>query len=650
MMRLTSPAARPSGPGTTRPEGPAPHGHRGGGKPPRSTRRRRFTIGRRAGVLLSVVGVAAGCLLLSAGAAFAYWETTDSSNPAVAAAGSLSAPTGGAATGTATSVAVPISWGAPTGYSPTGYTVLRCSGPSCIPTTPIASGGCNGLIGATNCTDTDPALAPGVTYNYAVTATLDNWVSPAGTPFPAATTGASQLAFTVQPAAGAKIQAGTGTFPVSVAIEDGNGTTVSNDNTDTVTLALNKSNGAKLSCTGGLTATVSSGVASFTGCTIDKAAKNYQLVVTSSVTPALTSPTGNSFDVTAGAASQLVFTSSPLTGPASSAANLGPVTVQEEDAAGNAVNAGSGGVTVSLSANPSSGVVFSDSSGGSSVTSVTIPAGSAAASFYVGDSNNGSPVVTASATGLTSATQTETIQAVQLKITSNPVSGPASSTATIGPIKVQLQTADGTPVTTGATLTLASSSAGPDEFSADPGGTPESTITIPAGSSKASFYYGDQLAGKPTITVSAPGGLSDTQKVTVTPGAAAGLFFSNVTVSSSKNPNGKPAKLACTGLTANISCTINPEVPTGTGRTLAAQISLVDQFGNTITPVTDVPVTLTMASGLSATSPVTIAANSSSATINVSLPDATGSATPVQGTVTATATVGSASLSAALTS
>ncbi|HEY2279867.1 MAG TPA: hypothetical protein VGI00_16020, partial [Streptosporangiaceae bacterium] len=393
MMRLTSPA-RHSGPGTRRPEGPEPHGHRGGGKPPRSTRRRRFSVGRRTGVLLSVLGVGAGCLLLSAGAAFAYWETTDSSNPGLAAAGSLSAPTGGAATGTATPSAVSISWGAPTGYTPTGYTVLRCSGSSCTPA-PVASGGCSGPISTTSCTDNDPALAAGTTYTYEVTATLDNWVSPAGTPFTAATTGASQLVFTAQPATNAKIQAGTGTFNVSVAIEDGNGVTLANDNSDTVTLALNKNNGAKLTCTGGVTATVSSGVASFTGCTIDKAARNYQLVVTSSVT-GLTSPTGNSFDVTAGAASQLVFTTGPVTGPASSTASLGPVTVQEEDAAGNAVNAGSGGVTVSLSATPSSGVVFSGLSGGSSVTSVTIAPGDSTASFYVGDSSNGTPMVTAS--------------------------------------------------------------------------------------------------------------------------------------------------------------------------------------------------------------------------------------------------------------
>ena len=432
-----------------------------------------------------------------------------------------------------------------------------------------------------------------------------------------------------------------------MAIEDSNGATLANDNTDTVTLALNKSNGATLSCTGGLTATVSSGVASFTGCTIDKAARNYQLVVTSSVTPALTSPTGNSFDVTAGAATQLVFTSSPLTGPASSAANLGPVTVQEEDAAGNAVNAGSGGVTVSLSANPSSGAVFSGSSGGSSVTSVTIPSGQSTASFYVGDSNNGSPVVTASATGLTSATQTETIQAVQLKITSNPVSGPASSTATIGPIKVQLQTTDGTPVTTGTTLTLSSSSGGTNEFSLTSGGTPTSTITIPAGSSKASFYYGDQLAGKPTITVSASGGLSDTQKVTVTPAAAAGLVFSSVTVGNANKTSNSTAN--CT--VSNTSCTASPEAPGGKGRFLTAQVGLVDQFGNTVTAGSDVTVTLTQTGGTSVTPSVTIASGSSSSgTFTESLPDATGSATPVQGTVTATATVGSASLSAALTS
>jgi hypothetical protein len=616
--------------------------------PPRSLRRRRFTVGRRTGIVLSVLGVAAGCALLSAGAAFAYWEVTDSSHPGAAVAGSLSAPTGGAATGTATPSALPVSWGAPADYTPTGYTVLRCAGSSCTPTTPIANGGCSGLITATSCTDTDPALAAGTTYTYAVTASLDNWVSPAGTPFQATTTGATQLTFTTQPAANAKIQAGTGTFPVSVAIQDSNGTTLPNDNNDTVTLALSKNNGATLSCTGGLTATVSSGVASFTGCTINQAANNYKLTATSSVTPALASPANaNSFDVVAGAATQLVFTTPAVTGPMSSSANLGPVTVSEEDASGNPVKAGKDGITVNLGATPSSGAVFSDSASGTPLTSVTIPAGQSAATFYVGDSNSGPLTVSASATGLTSASQTETFQTVQLKITSSPVSGPASASATIGPIKAQLQTTDGTPVTSGATLTLSSSSGGTIEFSLTSGGTPTSTITIPAGSSRASFYYGDTLAGRPTITVSASGGLSDTQRVTVTPAAAAGLVFTTVTTGNQNKSGSSTA--GCT--VSNTSCTASPEAPGGKGRFLMAQVGLVDQFGNAVSAGSDVSVALTQTGGTSVTPSVTIAAGSSSSgTFTESLPDATGSTTPVQGTVTATATVGGSSLSASLTS
>jgi hypothetical protein len=261
-------------------------------------------------------------------------------------------------------------------------------------------------------------------------------------------------------------------------------------------------------------------------------------------------------------------------------------------------------------------------------------------------------MVTASVTGLTSATQTETIEAVQPKITSNPASGSASSSATIGSIKVKVQLADGTPVTTGITLNLSSNSAGTSEFASTSGGTPTTTLAIPAGSSTATFYYGDQLAGKPTITVSATGGLSDTQKVTVTPAAAAGLVFSGVKDSNGNKTNSPT--VSCTGPASNTSCTISTEVQKGTGRFLSGQVGIVDQFGNAVTdsggsPIT---VTLTQTGGTSvAPNPVTIAnGSSSSGTFTENLADVTGSAALTQGTVTATATVGGASLSAALTS
>jgi hypothetical protein len=82
-----------------------------------------------------------------------------------------------------------------------------------------------------------------------------------------------------------------------------------------------------------------------------------------------------------------------------------------------------------------------------------------------------------------------------------------------------------------------------------------------------------------------------------------------------------------------------------------AQVGLVDQFGNAVSAGSDVSVALTQTGGTSVTPSVTIAAGSSSSgTFTESLPDATGSTTPVQGTVTATATVGGSSLSASLTS
>ena len=209
-------------------------------------------------------------LFVLAGVSFAYWGTTDSSHPAMAAAGTLSAPTGGAQQGDGKPGSVPVSWTAPAGYPPTGYTVLRCTGSGCTNFAPITNGHCSGTISATSCTDTDSTLAVGTTYSYEVQAQFDNWVSAAGSPFTAATSAVTSLTFTSQPASGQNIQAtGTGTFAVSVAIQDAKGVVATNDNADTVTLAIASGanpGGGTLTCTGGLTATASSGVASFTGC------------------------------------------------------------------------------------------------------------------------------------------------------------------------------------------------------------------------------------------------------------------------------------------------------------------------------------------------------------------------------------------------
>ncbi len=125
---------------------------------------------------------------------------------------------------------------------------------------------------------------------------------------------ATKLAFSTQPTVGQNIQAtGTGTFSASVSVQDANANTVTTA-TNAVTLAIgtNPSAGV-LACTntGGLTVNAVAGVASFTGCSITKAGTGYTLAATSS--PVLTPPVNaNAFNITAGSASQLAFTTQPL--------------------------------------------------------------------------------------------------------------------------------------------------------------------------------------------------------------------------------------------------------------------------------------------------------------------------------------------------
>jgi hypothetical protein len=369
----------------------------------------------RASLLLAGLG-AVGLVLMTASAAFAYFTATDSSNPAAALAATLTAPSGGAQNGAATSSSIPIEWTAPGGYTPTSYTVLRCTG-TCTPTAAdaITKGTCSGPITTTSCTDT--VVQPDTTYTYGVEANLHNWISPADT-FRASTSSgsasAARLAFVVQPWWHQHIRA-TGrrdAFDVLVAVETSAGSVVTSDNSDKVTLAISNNPGAgTLTCASpGLTATVSRGIAVFTGCNIDKAGRGYALTATSSTSPGLAAPANaHAFDIVAGPAAQLAITSAAVSGVASSGANLGPITVQLQDSDGNPVRAGFFGATVNLASNPSSGAVFSATRDGTPDTAVTVPPGSSSVGFFFGDSKSVSPAVTASSPGLTSATQTETV-------------------------------------------------------------------------------------------------------------------------------------------------------------------------------------------------------------------------------------------------
>lgn len=122
--------------------------------------------------------------------------------------------------------------------------------------------------------------------------------------------------------------------------------------------------------------------------------------------------THETFTVTPGAARKLVITTPPRSGPAGSSATLGPITVQERDQYTNPTTTA---LRVTLSSNSTGSYVMNQKKGTTHPTGpthVTIAGGTTSSTFYYGDTKVGTPTITASHLGFTSATQQETIRGV----------------------------------------------------------------------------------------------------------------------------------------------------------------------------------------------------------------------------------------------
>lgn len=308
----------------------------------------------------------------------------------------------------------------------------------------------------------------------------------------------TQLGFATQPSPTAA--GSTMTPPPTVQILDGNGNVVTSSSAS-VTVALS-SNPAGGTLSGTKTVTAVNGVATFSGLSINKSG-SYTLAATST---GLTGATSNSFTINPGAATRLVATGT-ISGQASDSPALGPLSIEQQDANGNPVPAGPGGTTVTLSST-SSGGRFAPSPGGTATTTVSITAGLSSTSVYYGDTVVGSPTITATAGGLTSATLAASItpaSASQLKFLQQPTST-AVSTSITPPITVQVLDAYGNVVTTstaGLTLQIANNPGG---------GTLSGTATQTPSSGVATFNkmsINKKGAGY-TLSVTSPGLTSDT--------------------------------------------------------------------------------------------------------------------------------------------
>lgn len=112
-----------------------------------------------------------------------------------------------------------------------------------------------------------------------------------------------------------------------------------------------------------------------------------------------------------GVPEQLVITSPPRSGYASTAPLVGPITVTEEDLDGTPIPAGEGGTTVGLNgygATP----YLSDTSGGPLTRSLTIPAGASSASFFYGAGGPGEWGVVVEAPDMLGSDQAVTVEEV----------------------------------------------------------------------------------------------------------------------------------------------------------------------------------------------------------------------------------------------
>ncbi|MFN2420511.1 MAG: beta strand repeat-containing protein, partial [Gemmatimonadota bacterium] len=401
-------------------------------------------------------------------------------------------------------------------------------------------------------------------------------------------TSATSSAFTITPANAARLvfgqqpsntQAGAAITPaVTVHALDGSGN-LNTSFTGNVTIAIG-TNPAGGVLSGTTTVAAVGGVATFSNLRIDKAGRGYTLVASSS---GLTSATSNPFDITPGAATQLVFGQQPTNTPAGG--SISPaVTVRALDSSGNLVTAFTGNVTIAIGANPAGGAL-------SGTTTVAAVGGVATFSnLRIDRAGNGYTLV-ASASGLTSATSVAfniTLgSATQLVFGQQPSNTPAG--APIAPA-VTVRALDGagnlvTSFTGSVTIAIGANPAG---------GTLSGTTTVAAVGGVATFsnLRIDKAGTGYTLVANSSGLTSATSNAfAITAGTATRLVFSQQPTTT---PAGSPITPAvtvraedasgnlATAFNGNVSIAIgtNPAGGTLSGTTTVAAVGGIATFSN----------------------------------------------------------------------
>jgi hypothetical protein len=510
---------------------------------------------RSATVVVAVVAI----LAIGAGAALAFWGSSDSSNPARAAADALQA--GSAPTGTATNQNVTVTWTAGStvgGRAATGYSVRRYASAS-GGTAVSATGGCAGTIVALTCTE---AGVPAGLWYYTITPSLSLWVGneSARTAVsvnqpPAITTGAS-VTFTV--GAAASFTVSTTGFPAATISETGtlpSGVTLTNNGNGTATLG-----GTAGPNTGGtypLTITAANG-------TLPNATQSFTLTVDQA--PAITSASGVTFTVGTAGTFTVQTTGFP-TPPTITRSGTLPSGV-------TFVNNGNG--TATLSGTPGTSGVFA-----LTITASNGVAPNATQNFTLTVGINHLLLGAATTNPVAGTPDNLTITALDgannLLTTyvgnKNLVFGGASAIGTFSPSVVN---SAGVTTTFGATTAI--------NFT-------NGVATVSAGRNGVMTLYKAEAA---TITVT-DGAINNGTglPVTVNSAAPAGLALTN-----------PDHTVSCGSVSGNYSCTASPGLPNG--GSLTAKVSFVDSFGNLAVQSATTDATISFSTSKGSVSPVTL--------------------------------------------
>ena len=334
---------------------------------------------------------------------------------------------------------------------------------------------------------------------------------------------AAQLVFITSPSN----STGGSSFSVQpvVAVEDSSGDIVTNDSS-TVTLAVSFGSGSPgASVSNSCSGNEANGLVTFTGCSVNTLGTGYTLTASDG---ALTPATSLPFNVVVGSAAQVAFLTSPSGSAAGSPFSSQPVAAVE-DAGGNVVT--SDASTIAISVTAGTGTNGATLTGCTGVESSGVETFSGCLMTTAGVEYTLTATDGSLAGGLSSPFNISPGPASALAIISSPVSGTASASSTLGPITVQQQDSYGNPVPAqvgGMVVSLSSSSTLNPIFTAVSGSNIAVTaVSIPAGASSTTFFYGDELAGTPTITASLLGLSSGTQTEAIAPSAATQLVMTS---------------------------------------------------------------------------------------------------------------------------